>query len=129
MRRLVFAMAATAALGGCFKFDKTPPQNIPAFVKLYPGSTQVMNMEMGELTVDGATTRDSVDTVVSFYRTQAAADGLTETTPPRSSSLDPAQKTVAFQGPDKFLAIVAKPEGEVGTLVTLSWNTPKKAAS
>ena len=125
---LILTLAAMAALGGCFKMDKTPPKDIPAFVKLYPGSTQVMNMEMGGLTVDGATTPDSVETVLGFYRTQAAADGLTETAPPATSSPDPSQKTAAFQGPDKFLAIVVKPEGAAGTLVTLSWNTPKKAA-
>jgi len=129
MRRWILALTAVAALGGCFKMSKTPPKDIPAFVKLYPGSTQVMNMEMGGLTVDGATTPDNVETVLSFYRTEAAADGLTETAPPATSSADPNQKTAAFQGQDKFLAIVVKPEGAAGTLVTLSWNTPKKAAS
>jgi hypothetical protein len=127
MRRAILALAAAAALGGCL--NKTPPKDLPPYVKLYPGSTQVMNMEMGGLTVDGATTPDSVATVLSFYRTQAAADGLTETAPPTTSSSDPNQKTAAFQGPDKFLAVVVKPEGGAGTLVTLSWNTPKKAAS
>ena len=78
MRRWILALAAAAALGGCVKMDKTPPKDIPPYVKLYPGSTQVMNMEMGGLTVDGATTPDSVDTVLTFYRSQAAADGLTE---------------------------------------------------
>jgi hypothetical protein len=129
MRRWILALAAAAALGGCVKMDKTPPKDIPPYVKLYPGSTQVMNMEMGGLTVDGATTPDSVDTVLTFYRSQAAADGLTEMAPPATSSPDPNQKTAAFQAADKFLAIVVKPEGGAGTLVTLSWNTPKKVAS
>jgi hypothetical protein len=129
VKRLILALAAVAVLGGCFKFDKTPPQNMPAYVKLYPGSTQMMHMDMGQLTVDGATTPDKVDTVVAFYRTQAAADGLTETTPPKTTSLDPDQKAIAFEGPDKFLAIIVKPEGDTGTLVTLSWPTPAKAPS
>jgi hypothetical protein len=129
MTRLILALAAVAALGGCFKLDKTPPKDLPPYVQLYPGSTQVMHMDMGPLTVDGATTPDSVDTVLAFYRTHAADNGLTETTPPQTTSLDPSQKQLAFEGPGELLAVVAKPEGAAGTLVTLSWSTPKKAAS
>ena len=126
MKKVMLALVAAAALGGCFKFDKTPPKNIPAYVKLYPGSTQVMNMSMGMVTVDAATTTDTPDAVVAFYRTQAAADGLTETAPPTSPASSPDQKSIAFQSPpDKMLAIVVKPEKDVGTLVTLSWTTPK----
>ena len=125
MKRVMLALVAVAALGGCFKFDKSPPKNLPAYVKLYPGSTNVMTMNMGPVTVDGATTPDSPDTVIAFYRTQAAADGLTETTPPATAAASPDQKQVAFQGPDKLLAVIVKPEASSGTLVTLSWTSPK----
>ena len=131
MKQLILgiaAVASAAALGGCIKMDKTPPKNLPAYVQLYPGSTQVMHMDMGPLTVDGAMTPDNVDTVLAFYRTQAAANGLTETTPPQTTSLDASQKQLAFEGPGEFLAVVAKPEGAAGTLVTLSWSTPKKGS-
>ena len=41
MKRLILALVAATALGGCIKMDKTPPKNMPAYVKLYPGSNQV----------------------------------------------------------------------------------------
>ena len=130
MKNLILALAAVTLVGGCIKMDKTPPKNLPAYVRLYPGSTQLMNMTMGPVTVDAATTPDSPDTVLTYYRTQAAADGLTETAPPPNAAPAPDQKAIAFQGPDKMLAVVVKPQASgAGTTVTLSWTVPTKAAS
>jgi hypothetical protein len=129
-KKLILALVAVAALGGCFKFDKTPPKNLPTYVRLYPGSAQVMNMSMGPVTVDAATTPDTPDTVLAYYRTQAAGDGLTETAPPANAAPAPDQKAIAFEGPDKMLAVVVKPQSSgAGTIVTLSWTVPAKAAS
>ena len=132
MKKLMLALAAIAAvtaLGGCFKFDKTPPKNLPAYVRLYPGSTQMMNMSMGSVMVDAATTPDTPDTVLAYYRTQAAGDGLTETAPPANAAPAPDQKAIAFEGPDKMLAVVVKPQTSgAGTTVTLSWTVPGKGA-
>src|SRR5580698_5621022 len=87
MKKLILALAAAALLGGCIKMDKTPPKDLPAFVKLYPGSTQMMNMSVAGVTADAVTTTDTPDKVIDFYRTQAASDGLTETqTPPQAGA-------------------------------------------
>ena len=124
MKRLILALVAAAALGGCIKMDKTPPKNMPAYVKLYPGSNQVMNLSMAGVTADAATTTDTPDTVLTFYRTQAASDGLTETAAPTQGSDTAGQKQANFTDPSgKMLLVVAKPQSNV-TLVTLTWKTP-----
>ena len=133
MKQLILgiaAVASAAALAGCIKMDKTPPKDLPAYVKLYPGSTQVMNMSMGGVTADAFTTPDSPDTVLAFYRTQAASDGLTETQAPSNTAPAPDQKQVAFTDPaqDKLLVVVAKPQG-AGSMVSLTWKTPAASPS
>jgi hypothetical protein len=129
MRKLILAIAAVAALSGCIKMDKTPPKDMPAYVKLYPGSTQVMNMSLGGVTADAFTTTDTPDTVIAFYRTQAASDGLTETNAPNKPATAPDQKQAAFTDPtqDKLLVVVAKPQTG-GSMVSLTWKTPSAKA-
>ena len=131
MKKLILgfaAVASAAALSGCIKMDKTPPKNLPAYVKLYPGSTQVMNMTMGGVTADAFTTPDSPDTVIAFYRTQATSDGLTETQTP-SKTTSPDQKQVAFTDPSgKLLVVIAKPQAP-GSMVSLTWKTPAASPS
>jgi hypothetical protein len=129
MKRLLLALTAAAALGGCLKMDKTPPKNMPAYVKLYPGSNQVMNLTMAGVTADAATTTDTPDTVLTFYRTQATADGLTETAAPTPASDAAGQKQANFTDPSgKMLLVVAKPQSNL-TLVTLTWKTPPASGS
>ena len=125
MKRVIAALMATAALGGCVKMDKTPPKDLPAYVKLYPGSTQVMNMSLAGVTADAATTTDTPDTVMIFYRNQASADGLTESTPPTQTAAAAGQQQATFTDPSgKMLVVVAKPQSGVGTVVSLTWKTP-----
>ena len=126
MKRVILALMAAAALAGCIKMDKTPPKNLPAYVTLYPGSTQVMNMSLGGVTADAATTTDTPDTVMIYYRNQASANGLTESAAPASASAGASagQQQANFTDPSgKMLLVVAKPQSNV-TLVTLTWKTP-----
>jgi hypothetical protein len=131
MKRVILALVAAAALGGCFKMDKTPPKNLPPYVKLYPGSTQVMNFSMAGVTADAATTTDSADTVMIFYRNQASANGLTEGAVPASAAVGSTagQEQANFtDASGKMLLVVAKPQSNL-TLVTLTWKTPPAGGS
>ena len=131
MRKLLLALAAVTVLGGCIKMDKTPPKNLPDYVKLYPGSTQVMNVSMAGVTADAATTTDTPATVLTFYRTQATSAGLTEGAAPATATAGATagQAQATFTDPSgKMLLVVAKPQG-AATLVTLTWKTPPGSAS
>ena len=131
MKRVILALMATAALGGCVKMDKTPPKNLPAYVTLYPGSTQVMNMSLAGVTADAATTTDTPATVMIFYRNQASANGLTESAAPASATggATAGQEQANFTDPSgKMLLVVAKPQSNL-TLVTLTWKTPPASGS
>jgi hypothetical protein len=129
-KKLMLALAAAAALGGCIKIDKTPPKDLPAFVKLYPGSTQIMNMSMAGVTADAFTTLDPPDKVMSFYRDRAAADGLAEGQAPAQPTASAGQVQAAFSdaATGRMLAVVAKPaQGGAGTMVSLTWKAPAPA--
>jgi hypothetical protein len=131
MKRVILAFAAVAALGGCMKIDKTPPKNLPAYVTLYPGSTQVMNMSLAGVTADAATTADTPDTVMIYYRNQASANGLTESAPAAATqaAATAGQEQATFTDPSgKMLMVVAKPQSNL-TLVTLTWKTPPASGS
>jgi hypothetical protein len=131
MNKLILALAAVTLVGGCIKMDKTPPKDMPAYVKLYPGSTQMMNMTMGGITADAFTTSDSPDTVMIFYRNQASADGLTETAAPAQATTGATAGQVQATFTDasgKMLAVVAKPQANL-TIVSLTWKTPQASGS
>ena len=131
MKRVILALAVAAALGGCFKIDKTPPKNLPSYVTLYPGSTQVMNMSLAGVTADAATTTDAPDTVMIYYRNQASANGLTETAAPASAQAGAVtgQQQASFtDSTGKMLMVVVKPQQNL-TLVTLTWKTPAASGS
>jgi hypothetical protein len=131
MKRVILAFVAAAALGGCIKMDKTPPKNLPSYVTLYPGSTQVMNMSLAGVTADAATTTDTADTVMIYYRNQASANGLTESAVPASAQAGAiaGQQQANFTDPSgKMLLVVAKPQSGT-TLVTLTWKTPPASGS
>jgi len=128
---MILALVAAVALTGCIKIDKTPPKNLPAYVKLYPGSTQVMNLSLGGVTADAVTTMDPPDTVMIFYRNQASANGLTEAAaPPQAAAgASAGQEQANFtDATGKMLLVVAKPQAG-GTLVTLTWKNPTASGS
>jgi hypothetical protein len=124
MKKLILALAVATLLGGCIKMDKTPPKNLPAYVKIYPGSTQVMNLALGGVTADAATTTDTPDTVMIYYRNQASADGLTEGAAPTQAGAVTGQQQATFtDSTGKMVAVIAKPQG-TGTLITVTWKNP-----
>ena len=134
MKRVILAFVAAAAvsslgLGGCVKMDKTPPKNLPAYVTLYPGSTQVMNMSVAGVTADAFTTPDPPDTVMIFYRNQASANGLSENATPAPAGASPGQQQATFTDTSgKMLVVMAKPQSNL-TLVSLTWKTPPASGS
>jgi len=128
MKRLFLALGVAVALAGCVKMDKTPPKDVPAYVHLYPGSTQVMNMSMAGVTADAFTTTDTPDKVMTFYRTQASTDGLTEGQAPAQANASPGQLQASFTdaASGRLLVVIAKPQA-AGSMVSLTWKTPAKA--
>ncbi|HEY2708890.1 MAG TPA: hypothetical protein VGI95_12630 [Caulobacteraceae bacterium] len=133
MRKLNVAIVTLAAIvtAGCVKMDKTPPKDLPAYVRLYPGSQQMMNMNMGPVSSDVVTTTAAPDDVLSWYRTQAASDGLTEQAVPPKADTPATQKQAEFvdNASGRMLVVIAKPQGSE-TVVSLSYKTPAaKAAS
>ena len=130
MKRAILALAAAAALAGCIKMDKTPPKDMPAYVKLYPGSTQMMSMNLGGMEADVVTTTATPDDVLTFYRTQAASDGLTETNAPAQAGAGAGDKQLALTdaATGRMLIVVIKPQAAGASMVSLTWKTPAKAA-
>jgi hypothetical protein len=126
MKKLILGLAAAAALAGCIKMDKSPPTNLPAYVKMYPGSTNVMNMNMGSVTADAFTTPDAPAQVMTFYRTQAASDALPEAAAPAAAGATAGQQQATFNdaATGRMLVVIAKPQA-AGSMVSLTWTTPK----
>jgi hypothetical protein len=130
MKRATLVLAAAVALAGCIKMDKTPPKDMPAYVKLYPGSTQVMNMNLGGMEADAFTTTASADDILTFYRTQGAADGLSETAAPQQAGAAAGDKQLALTdaATGRMLIVVVKPQTS-GSMVSLTWKVQPKAGS
>jgi hypothetical protein len=123
MKKIIAVIAVTAAiaLGGCIKVSTTPPTDLPAYVKIMPGSHEFVTMDMGALKAQAFQVTNSTDDVLAFYRAQAQSDGLVEQPNAQQSASDPTQKQVTFGDPSgKMLIVVTKPQsGE--TLVTLMY--------
>jgi hypothetical protein len=88
-----------------------------------------MTMNLGPLSSEIETTTDKPDAVLAFYRTQAAADGLTETQPASTANAAPGQLQAQFNdtAQSKMLVVIARPQG-ANTMVSLTYK-PVKAAS
>jgi hypothetical protein len=135
MRRLhgVCALAAVAALtvvGGCVKMDKNPPKDLPGYVKLYPGAQPTATMSMGPLSTEMETTADAPETVMAFYRSQAAADGLVEKPVNAPANAAPGQVQTTFSDAtgDKTLIVLVRPQSP-GTLLSLTYRPAKAPTS
>ena len=131
MKKLIVALAAVALLGGCVKIDKSPPKDLPAYVTIYPGATSVMSMSVAGMSSIVFQSASKPDDVVTYYRTQASSNGLTEQSTANSSSTNAAagQRQAIFTDPSgKMLVVVAKPQGEA-TMVTVMYKPLAKAAS
>ena len=130
--RHIIGLAAVLLVGGCLKMDKNPPKDLPSYVKLYPGGQPMATMAMGPMTSEMETTPDAPDKVLDFYRTQAAADGLTEKQVQAPASASPGQLQTSFtdESGEKMLIVLAKPQGgNEGTLVSLTYRPAKAPAS
>lgn len=129
-KQWIVALAAVALLGGCVKMDKNPPKDLPGYVKLYPGAQPTATMSMGPLSSEMETTTDSPATILAFYRTQAAADGLTEkpTNAPASATAGQMQATFSDATGDKMLIVLARPQ-QSGTLLSLTYRPAKAPAT
>ena len=131
MRKLLLALTAALAVGGCMKVDKAPPKDMPTWVKIYPGASQVVSVGMGPMTSIVFQTTSSPDDVVSYYRSQAQADGLSEqaTNPPAGSPPEQRQASFRDSTGGEILVVIAKPQ-QNATMVDLTYNTTQpKAAS
>lgn len=124
------AVAALAVLGGCgMQTNKDPPKNMPPYARLYPGSQNVMSLVIGPETADMMTTPDSADQVMTYYRAQAASDGLQETQAPTAAPTAGDQKaSFADQATGRMLVVIAKPKDASHggqTMVDITYPTPK----
>jgi hypothetical protein len=126
-KKLVVAIAALT-LAGCVKVNSAPPTNLPDYVQVYPGATQVMSMEVMGMSALAFRTSAAPDDVIAYYRTQASAAGLPEQTSATQPSGD--QRQAAFGDPTsgRFLAVAARPQNGQ-TLVSLTYKAPPKTAS
>jgi hypothetical protein len=130
MKRVILALVAATALAGCIKMDKTPPKDMPSYVRLYPGSTQVMSMNLGGMEADAFQTTASADDILAFYRTNAATDGLAETAAPAQAGAAAGDKQLALTdaATGRMLIVVIKPQASGASMVSLTWKTQAKAA-
>ena len=120
------AAAALAALGGCVKMDKNPPKDLPGYVRLYPGAQPTATMSMGPLSTEMETTTDAPAAVMTFYRSQAAADGLVEkpVSTPANASAGQLQTQFSDAAGDKMLIVLVRPQPP-GTLLSLTYRPVK----
>jgi len=127
------AFAVALALGGCFKVSKDLPPDAPAYVKLYPGSGQVVAIDVAGMKSVVFQAPASPADVVSFYRTQAVNAQMPETAAPPQANAAPGQVSAVFGDPKsaQFLVVVARPQssGQAGSMVDLTFKPAPKAAS
>lgn len=130
MRKLIVAVAAVALIGGCIKIDKSPPKDLPTYVRVYPGATSVMSMSVAGLQSVVFQASAKPDDVVSYYRTEASSDGLPEVSAPAANGAPTDQRQATFNDPasGRMLVVVARPQG-TGTMVSLTYKPQPKASS
>jgi|SRR5579864_5190828 len=130
MRKLLLALTAALSVGACVKVNQAPPKDLPAFVKIYPGASNIVSMGMGPMSAIVFQTTSSPDDVLSYYRGQAQADGLAEqpTKPTAGATADQRQAEFRDAAGGEILVVIAKPQ-QNATMVDLTYNNPPKAAS
>ncbi|HZZ34602.1 MAG TPA: hypothetical protein VFE03_02670 [Caulobacteraceae bacterium] len=139
MKKLIVALAAVALIGGCVKTGKNGEQEVnvlgakvetgtslpadaPPYVKAYPGAGEIVKMKIAGMSAVAFEAPASVDEVIAYYRTQAAADGLPELPEQKPPSGAANQKGVTFGDPggERMLMVLARP-GKQGTMVSLTY--------
>ena len=129
MKKLLIALAAVTLLGGCFKVDRSLPKDLPTYVSIYPGAEPLVSIDMGPMMSVGLRTTSSPDDVVAYYRAQAAANGLQETTGQAPANASADQRQVMFRDTAGHTLVVgARPQnGE--TTISLVYTKPKSGGS
>jgi hypothetical protein len=122
MKKLLIALAAVALVGGCVKVEKSLPKDLPPYVSVYPGATQVVSMEMGPASVVAFQAAASPDDVIGYYRSQASSNGLVEAGATPSASASSAYRQSIFRDPatKRMMVVAARPQA-AGTMVTLTY--------
>lgn len=125
-RHLLLSLAAVLALGGCFKMKAGMPTDAPSYVHVYPDAAQVMQVEVAGMKALAFQTPATPDTVLAYYRAQAATDQLPET--PVQGGPVPGQTSTSFGSStsDRYLVVMVRPH-EQGSAVTLTYKPPAKA--
>ncbi len=128
MSKLLLAAAIAFAVAACVKVSQAPPKDLPAFVRIYPGASDVVSMNAGPMQAILFKTTSSPDEVVSFYRTQAAADGLIEQHTNSQAGADQRQAAFRDATGGEILVVVAQPN-QNATMVDLTYHDQPRAAS
>jgi hypothetical protein len=130
MKRFLIALAAIALVGGCVKVDKSLPKDLPTYVSIYPGAEPLVSIDMGAMMSVGLRTSASPDDVMTYYRSQAAANGLQEQTPPTTTANASADQRQAMfkDAAGHTLVVGARPQnGE--TTISLVYTKPASGGS
>ena len=125
-RRLMLSLAAVLALGGCFKMKAGLPTDAPSYVRVYPDATQVMQVEVAGMEAVVFQTPAQPDTVLAYYRAQAATDQLPEA--PLQGGATAGQTSTSFGSASsgRYLVVMVRPH-EQGSAVTLTYKPMAKA--
>lgn len=125
MKKLLIALAALTLVGGCFKVDRSLPKDLPSYVAIYPGAEPLVSIDMGAMMSVGLRTNASPDEVISYYRAQAAANGLQEESAASTANVSANQRQAMFRdGSGHTLMVGARPQnGE--TTISLVYTKPK----
>lgn len=124
MKKLLVALAAVALLGGCVKVDKSLPKDLPSYVSVYPGAQPVLSLDMGAMQSVALQTTAAPDDVLTYYRGQAAANGLQEAAAPTTANPATDQRQVMFRDTSGHTLMVGvRPQGQ-GTIISLVYTKP-----
>ena len=131
---MILALGAALALGGCFKIKSGLPADAPAYVKVYPGATQVMSIDVGPMKSVVFQAPDTPATVMIYYRSQAVAEQMPEAQAPSQGGTQPGQESAVFgdaKDGGAFMVVAARPapQGQVGSTVSIMYKPAAQPAA
>jgi len=119
MKKLLFVLSAIALVGGCVKVSA--PRDLPSYVTVYPGATDVVSMSMGPMSAIAYQVAARPDDVVDYYRGKASSNGLGETTSIAPGPPDQRQTRFQDLATKRILSLVVRPRG-AGSMVSLTYS-------